>query len=85
MTDFTMKLTDEQIVDALRIHCDECPHPSCGVEAEISRLENMRPAQLKKAMKKIVRSPWVVVLLARRYYPAEIAQMERTMTARGEI
>jgi hypothetical protein len=70
---FTMNLTDEQIVDAIRIHRDECAHCNRVI---LPNFDQLPEKKLNKLLKRILREPAVIVMLARRYYPEESAALE---------
>jgi hypothetical protein len=71
MKDFTMDLTRGQVIDALRIHVDECKETDCLTHEMVDRVEAASDEQIRR----LVNDPGIKVILMEHYYPAEAAAM----------
>jgi hypothetical protein len=67
-----MNLTREQVIDAMRIHVDECKAEDCLTSEMVDRVE----AAPDDVLTEIVRTPAIAVLLAQRYYPDAVAALK---------
>jgi hypothetical protein len=77
---FTMKLTDEQILDAIRIHRDECAHCNSAIPFDFDQIPE---EELEELVTRILREPCVRIMLAERYEPEKLATARNKMWVPG--